>query len=152
MSTLADDLPPLLETVVAVLVATSDGRLNPEVTRAWGLRILEDGETVSVGLDRAASQQTLENLRIDNRVALVGINLAMVARQLKGRCIEIGKPTYEDAAAIAAHRELFLKTGTEYNIPEQVSRRYWSDDVVSLRCRIDEVFDQSPGPEAGRSL
>ena len=121
------------------------------MTRAWGMRVLEDGITVSVGVDRAPSE-TLENLRLDNRIALVCITPAFVARQLKGRCIEIGKPTDEDAIAIAAHRRLFLATGSEYEIPEQVSRRYWSDDVVSLRCRIEEVFDQSPGPEAGRTL
>lgn len=40
------ELRALLESGVAVVLATSDAGLKPEITRAWGLQVLEDGQTI----------------------------------------------------------------------------------------------------------
>ena len=151
MTALPEDMTQFLETVIAVVVATTDSKLKPEVTRGWGVRVIGE-DTVSLSVDRAAAQQTIDNLRPDGQVAIGCIRLDFQARQLKGRCLAITEPDEEDIARIEAHRQLYIETAAEYDMAEDVIRQHWSDDVVTLHCRIDELFDQTPGPEAGRVL
>jgi hypothetical protein len=152
MTALPLDLPQFLESVVAIVVATSDESLKPEVTRGWGMRVLEGGETIAVSVDRLPSQRTLENLRNHDRIALACIRPNYVARQLKGRCLEVVEPSEADLQAVERHRSFYLETGRVYELPENTLRLHWTDDVVTLHCRIEELFDQSPGPGAGRAL
>jgi hypothetical protein len=152
MAVLPADLSQFLDSVVAIVVATSDEHLKPEVTRGWGMRVLEDGATVCVSIDRLRSQQTLENLRRHDKIALACIRPDYVARQFKGRCLQITEAEAEDIARIEHHHRLYIDTGAEFEVPEAIVRHHWSSDVVTLRCRIDEVFDQTPGPAAGSVL
>jgi hypothetical protein len=151
MAALPADLSQFLDSVVAIVVATSDERLKPEVTRGWGMR-MRDGATVSLSIDRMRSQRTLENLSTHNRIALACIRPDYVARQFKGRCMEITDPDDEDLAKIEHHHQLYIETGAEFDVPEHIVRHHWSNDVITLHCRIDEVFDQTPGPQAGGAL
>ena len=152
MAALPLDLPMFLDSVVAIVVATSDDSLRPETTRGWGMRVLGDGKTVAVSIDRARSQKLLENLRHNERIAIACVRPDYDARQLKGHCLQVGEPSEADSLAVERHRRFYMATGREYNLPDDAVRSHWSDDVVTLRCHIEEVFDQSPGQGAGRAL
>src|SRR5690606_20202292 len=78
------------------------------------------------------------------------INLRSV--QLKGRCVEVGDPDPGDWSWIDRHHDAFADAVAIIGYPKQVIRHLWSTQVVKIRFVVEDFFNQTPGPEAGRAL
>ncbi len=152
MSLIDAGLKAFLESNVAVVVGTRDAQLAGEVTTAWGPRPLDEHE-VELFVDREASQKTIENLK-DNRLLAVTCTspITYESVQLKGWCVAIGEPGPGDYEWIARHRDAFSASVRARGMPAHVTRTMWSRDVVKLRLLVQDRFDQTPGPGAGRKL
>src|SRR6266571_138330 len=100
------ELERSLQSAVVIYVGTCDDELTPEVTRACGARQMSDG-SICLFVDREAGLKTIANLRANGLIAVTAGNmLDYTARQLKGRCIELGDATAEERAGVAEHRRL----------------------------------------------
>ncbi len=152
-------LKAFLESGVSVLVGTRDSGLSPEITRAWGPRVSKDGNSVSLCVPLGTSRKTLENLE-ENGLIAVSFSLPTTYKtiQLKGRCIETGEPSAADLRAVERHREAFSSLNEGIGVPRQLLDSFWSREletspaVVAIRFHPEEVFDQTPGPQAGSRL
>jgi len=143
----------LIESDPAVSVGTRSGDLFPHGVRAWGPRVSADGRSVEVFIDRPNSQQCIADLQDNGRIAAVFVHVqTLQSLQLKGRCVEIGDPAAEDWAWIERHRAAFTEALESFGIVPELARNMWSTQVVKLRFVIEEVFDQTPGPLAGREI
>ena len=76
--------------------------------------------------------------------------LTLVSWQLKGRATEIAPATAADrirfdAFCAGAVQILHLADGT----PEEIIWRIAPPGVVACEMVVEQVFDQTPGPEAG---
>jgi hypothetical protein len=153
MAEIDEDLKAFLESDVAMVVGTRDSELTPEVVMGWGPRVCEGGREVELFVDRAKGQRTLANLR-DNRLLAITCTSPITYRsvQLKGWCIEIGDPVPDDEPWVAHHREAFSESARARGLPAHVTRNLWSRDVVKLRLLVEERYDQTPGPGAGKKL
>jgi hypothetical protein len=134
-------------------VGTRSNDLLPETTRGWGGRALEGGQEVELFVDRDAGKTTVENLRSNRLIAVTFASpVTYRALQLKGWCVEIGEAAPDDKAWIERHRTAFSEALRARGQPLHVSRNLWSTDVVRVRFLVNECFDQTPGPGAGRKL
>jgi hypothetical protein len=149
-----DELRAFLHSGGALVIGTHDGSLNPEIARGWGLRVL-DGRTVELCLGLPSSRRTLANLEADGRIAatfVAPIEYRQV--QLKGRVVAVLEPTPEDFEWVERSHEGFMRRVEPLGIPPDLCPRFWSYDegLAKVRFTVEEAYDQTPGPRAGRPL
>lgn len=158
-ASISDELKALIEGPVSALVGTRDSRLVPEITRAWGPVVSEDRQKVSLCVPLATSRKTLDNLEANGQIA-VTFSLPTNYRtfQLKARHAKTAEADSEDLAAVERHRDAFAAVNEPLGQPRQVVEAFWRAEIetsavlVKVLLVAEQVFDQTPGPGAGKRL
>jgi hypothetical protein len=94
------------------------------------------------------------NLERNGAVA-VGFSPPTIARavQVKGVATVMGEPEAADLGRVDRHVRSFVAEAERIGAPVELSRRmFLGTGLVAVEFSIDEVFDQTPGPTAGRRL
>ena len=153
------ELKAFLESGVSVVVGTRDADLVPEITRAWGLLVSKDRKSISLCVPLATSHKTLDNLAGNGQITVCcSLPTSYKTVQLKGQCIETTDPRRADLTAVERHREAFGRLNVRIGVPRQRTETFWrreletSPDLVKLRFVPEQIFDQTPGPDAGSPL
>jgi hypothetical protein len=152
-----DDLRQLLECGVAVVLGTHDGALTPEIARGWGLLVMPDRASIEVCVGMPSGRRTAANLAHNGRVALTCVRPTTYRQvQLKGRAVATLPPTDDDRARVDRHREAFAHEVEHVGIAREHVHNFWAHDdpaaMVKIRIAVEQAFDQTPGPDAGRRL
>jgi hypothetical protein len=90
-----------------------------------------------------------------NGALAVGFSPPTIARavQVKGVASRVGEPEAADLARVERHVRSFVAEAERIGAPAQLSRRMFvGTGLIAVWFSIDEVFDQTPGPTAGRRL
>ncbi len=153
------ELKAFLEGGVSVVVGTRDARLVPEITRAWGVLVSKDRKSLSLCVPLATSRKTLDNLVANAQMAVCcSLPTSYRTVQLKGQCIATTEPRQPDLTAVERHRQAFGRLNARIGFPRQRTETFWQREVetspalVKLRFVPEQVFDQTPGPDAGSPL
>jgi len=153
------EVKAFIERGASVMVGTRDAELVPELVRALGTRISADRTRLSVCVAMAAGARTVGNLRDNSRLAVTfALPADSHAIQLWGRCIGTGRPRRDDLTAVRQHRDLFARVNTGLGVPLPFIEALWqrelagSPDMVTIRFVIEQIFNQTPGPDAGSRL
>jgi len=139
---------------VAVGVATRDDDLRPEFARGWGPEVSADGRSVALCVSAPEGSRMRANLERNGAVA-VGFSPPTIARavQVKGVATRVGEPETADLERVERHVRSFVAEAGRVGAPEELSQRMFvRTGLVAVQFSIDEVFDQTPGPTAGRRL
>jgi hypothetical protein len=139
---------------VAIGVATRDDELRPEFSRAWGPRVAADGRSLRLCVTAPEGSQMRTNLEGNGAVA-VGFSPPTIARavQVKGAATRIDEPEAADLERVERHLQSFVAECERIGASAELSRRMFArSGLVAVEFSIDEVFDQTPGPTAGRRL
>ena len=94
------------------------------------------------------------NLERNGAVA-VGFSPPTIARavQVKGVATRVGEPEAADLERVERHFRSFVAEAARIGAPPELSQRMFvRPGLVAVQFSIDEVFDQTPGPTAGRRL
>jgi hypothetical protein len=107
----------------------------------------------------AAGVKTVGNLRDNARMAVTfALPANSNAIQVWGRCIGTGRPHRDDLAAVQQHREAFVRVNKDMGVPPSFIEALWqrelagSPAMVRIRFVAEQVFNQTPGPDAGSLL
>ncbi len=140
-------------------MGTRDADLVPEITRAWGLLVSRDRKSLSLCVPLATSHKTFDNLAGNGQITVCcSLPTSYKTVQLKGQCIETADPsrlTWRRWKGIAKH---LADLNKRIGIPHQRSEIFWKREVetspvlVKLRFVPKQIFDQTPGPDAGSHL
>jgi hypothetical protein len=156
---ISDELKTFLEGPVSVLVGTRDSRLVPEITRAWGPRVSEDRRRISLCVPVATSRKTLDNLEANGEIAATfSLPKNYRAFQLKGRHATAAEPDGTDLEAVERHRDEFAMVNERLGQPRRQVEAFWRGEIetsatlVKILFAPEQVFDQTPGPGAGKQL
>lgn len=153
MPVIDQELRSFTQSCAAISVATRSAELVPHAVRGWGARVSPDCTSLEVFVDRPAAADIVDDLHDNGRVAVCFVDVVSLrAVQLKGRCVEVGDPRAEDWPWIDKHREAFTAAVAQVGFPPETTRNLWSTQVVRLRFVVDDLFNQTPGPLAGRPL
>ena len=156
---ISDAMKDFLESGVSVVIGTRDMGLVPEIVRGWGPILSKDRQSISICVARAVASRTLDNLSIIGRISVaftLPTNLHSV--QVKGKWIESTEPNAADLTAVEQHREAFALLNERVGIPRRAMETFWqreletSNVLVKLRFIPEQIFNQTPGPEAGSRL
>ena len=137
-------------------LGTRDERLRPAHTFAVGGMVHEDRQTVTVFVPSERAQRIVAHLESNGRVAL-GIGQAShEAYQLKGTYLSRRPTDADDVARQEAYRKALLADALKAGYPEEMARPLTQGFAyapgLAITFRAEEVFLQTPGPEAGSRL
>jgi len=151
-----DRIVELLHGPVYVQLGTRDETLRPAHAFAVGAMVHDDRDTVTVFVPAARAGLSLQNLEKNGRVAL-GVALAShEAYQLKGTYISRRPTDANDLARQEAYRKALLEDALRAGYPDEIARPLTQGFAytpgVAITFRAEEVFLQTPGPDAGTRM
>ena len=147
------EIVELMESPCSLIVGTVDAGGLPDATRGWGLEVLDGGTKVRLLLSSNA-KATMANLRSTGRIAVTATDfVTMRSVQVKGAALTVEEATDADRARFdtfwaACARTLHEIDGT----PVATITRMVPSGVFACVMTVDDLFDQTPGPEAGTRL
>ena len=146
------DIAAFLQRPLAALVATRDAQLRPTCVSGSGLCLLDHDRAV-VYIPEYEPERALVNLRETGAIAVVVDQpTTHLGLQLKGRVVEL-RPTRADE--LEPLRRFVAGTLREYEavgVSPAVRERLVFEPCVAVEFEITDVFEQTPGPGAGRAV
>ena len=147
------DIADLVCQGVAVIVATRDGELRPELSRAWGPALSEDGARLTVCVEATPESVMARNLESGSPVAATLARLTShTTAQLKGTVVEVAPPTQDRLDAVTEHVDGFVAETAVIGVPESIARALVGPDLLTVTIAVAERFDETPGSGTGRRL
>jgi hypothetical protein len=150
---LTAELAEFLHGGVVVVAATRSAQNVPELTRGWGPRVWDDGTVVTLCLSTTTGSRTRENLEQNGTVAATFV-LPTTYRgvQLKGEVTSTSEPTEDELRRVDEHLARLTGQTRVLGVPDEVMARLRKPPFVCVSFRVQEVYDQTPGPGAGARL
>jgi len=146
----------MIDKGVSAIVASRNAAHRPSLMRAVGASIAPDGSELTVYVARSRSRQLLQDVAATGQIAVV-FSEPMSHRtvQVKARDVELRSAVDSDAPVLQRYlRSMEHEIG---NVGQsaafvQAMLACRLDDVVAIRFRPSEAYDQTPGPKAGSAL
>ncbi len=134
------------------MLGTADAMAVPDATRAVGVAAL-DSRRLRVLISPEA-RTARANAVVGSRAAVSVSDITTYRTvQWKGRVVSAGEErTPGDLALLHRHVEAFCEASARVGIPSTLAARLFPLDVVPLVVEVDELYDQTPGPGAGRRI
>jgi hypothetical protein len=148
---LSEELAEFVEGGLSMLVGTRDAAMRPKVDRAVGTFVGADRQTITIYLNKELGAQAVANLE-DNGTLAVTVSRPYDHRslQLKGQMLSLREGTEEDRVKQERWLTGFVEHLYIVGLPRSVVRQLKVYPSVAVTMRIDDLFEQSPGPGAGR--
>jgi hypothetical protein len=146
------DVVALLESGCSTFLGTVDAAGNPVAGHCMGIRVTGPAE-VRVMVN-AEQDEVLADLRAPGAVALGATDVhTLRSVQLKGRAVRVEPVTADDRIHTDAYAASFFRAVHDTDGADvDVLQRYRPRELVALVMHVDDVFDQTPGPQAGARL
>jgi len=142
-----------LEPGLAVLVGTVDAHGVPSTCRGIALASDTNLETVTVYVPVATSQDVIRNVALTKRIAVGACHpVSHRATQLKGMAIDARLAREDEAAYLRERLEAFADVLDSIGVPRRLTRSVAHWPAFAVTMKVDQVFDQTPGPNAGTRL
>jgi hypothetical protein len=148
-----DSIIKLLETGVSILVGTRDTSLLPECTRAWGIHVAPGRHAVRIFLSETFAGKTIDNLRENGMIAVTCTRPTdHITCQLKGRVRKIRALTPAERDRCRRWHRDFAVELRAVGVPASLPEGWIVEPTVAVEFAVSEIFDQTPGPGAGRKI
>lgn len=146
-------LTRVLRGLVAIAVGTRDGSLVPACVTGVGFSYEADSHRLTVFVPEATGKETFDNL-LDNGAIAVVMEEVLTHRtvQIKGRCVDVRPATGSEREIVEACMNGFFHQVESAGMAREAVRRKNRWPCRAVTMEIAEVFEQTPGPEAGCPL
>ena len=142
-----------LQPGVSVLVGTVDACGAPSCCRAVAFALTDDLEAMTVYIPVATSHQAIQNIGTTKRLAVnVSHPIDHHSVQFKGTTSDARLARDDEAPLIRARIEAFADTLEAVGVPRRVARSVAHWPAFAVTMRVEQVFEQTPGPHAGTRL
>jgi hypothetical protein len=147
------DVAKMLESGVSLVVGTVDGGGLPDAPRAWGAWVLHGPERVRFLLPDLAAR-TIANLAGGGLVAVTASHVVTHRSvQLKGAAAIVEPATRDDLDLGSRYKQEFFDVVSETDaIDRPLMERMAPTGFVAVEFTVSDVFDQTPGPTAGKCI
>jgi hypothetical protein len=135
---------------------TRNEKLRPAHTFVIGAVVHPDREAITFFVPESRSERILSDLKSNGRVALAVSLLTHEAYQLKGGYISSRPTDAKDRAVQEIYRSKLLSATIQAGYPEQIVKPlvlgFAYQPAIAITFRAEEIFLQTPGPEAGKKI
>jgi hypothetical protein len=147
-----DELRSFMQGPVSAILASVDQTNVPDATRISGLVDLSS-RRLRILISTEAREARV-NAEPGARVAVLVTDITNYRSiQLKGRVLTGPQErTAGDAALVHHHVESFCKAAPQVGLDPELAVALFPLEVVALVLEVDELYNQTPGPGAGRRI
>ena len=147
------ELTAFLEGGVNIHIGTRNDRLEPNGARATAVKVDADGVHLTVYLSEVAAARLLPDLEANGHAAVVfGRPSDDRACQVKGRCVSVRAATQDEHDFVYTQWDGFLRQMEYIGVPRVGTTCWVNWPSVAIRLKATELYNQTPGPEAGTPL
>ncbi len=147
-----EELIPHVHGGVVILLATRDAGYRPHMNLSPGARASADRTQLTCYVPEVVSRQLLSDLADNGRMAVtMGDPITHRAYQFKGRQVSCGPMSREDEAVQDLWMEKVLhavKPMEAFGVGRLI-RRIKLRPGFAITLRLEEIYEQTPGPSAG---
>ena len=138
---------------LSILVGTVDPQGFPAPCRGVAIASNDDLQTVTVFVPVATSQETIRNVALTRRLAVAASHpVDHCTTQLKGLVTEARLAREDEAPVVRRALEGFAEILEGVGVPRRLTQMAAHWPAFAITMRVDDVFDQTPGPQAGARL
>jgi hypothetical protein len=149
---LTAELLEYMESGVSLLIGTRDAALRPASARGFGVEIDAPARAATVFLPAPGAEVTLGNLRDNGQIALTfSRGFDHRSLQVKGRLLSLEAANERQHRLQDRYFALFSEGLIFIGHRQELLRRVRYYPSYALSFRIESMFDQTPGPGAGRA-
>jgi hypothetical protein len=144
------DFMAFVDLGTSLLIATRDASKRCEITRVGAARVVDGRIQVLVPLPEG--ERSLGNLTDNHHIALTAAHpTSYRSFQIKGRDAE---PSVWPDMQVAAERHVagFAAEVVQLGLPPEAASHFWSRVFAAVIFTPDALFEQTPGPGAGRRI
>ena len=150
-----DRVAEVLQGPTFLQIGTRDAELRPTHTHVHGALVHDDRRTVTFFVTEKRAKRVVRNLEDNGRIALTGAQPSHECYQVKGVYVSSRPATDEDYAYQEAYEKKTVAALLEF-FPEEfarpLSQGYVYRPSVAITFRVDEIYLQTPGPQAGTRM
>ena len=142
-----------LEPGLSIIVAAVDAHGAPSCCRSYAIKSDDGLQTLTVYLPVATSHDAIQGLAVTKRLAVAATQMMeSSATQLKGTAIETRLARDDEAAFLDASLDAFADKLVELGVPRRLARTAVHWPAFAVTIRVEEIYEQTPGPKAGTRL
>ena len=132
-------------------VGTRDGRLRPTLAWAFGARVSASGDEITTFIPDLEAERTKRNLEQNGVLAFTVVDpISHEAYQFKGKLMGVRPSNDEERAVQEIHVSKLISHAAKF--PRELFAGFTLHPSTAVRFRVEQIFIQTPGPGAGRSL
>ena len=147
-----EQLAAFLEDGVGVHLGSRNAQLEPNGARAISVKVV-DREHLVVFMSAVAADRVLPDLKANRQAAVVFARPTDErACQVKGQFVDVRAVRDEEAGHARAQWNAFLANLEYIGIPRICARTWIDVPDVAIRLKITAIFEQTPGPDAGKTI
>ena len=147
------DLERCLTPGLSILVGTVDPHGSPASCRGIAIASDDNLQTLTVYVPVATGQETIRNVALTRRIAVAASNPAdNCSTQLKGTTIDARIARDEEASCVRRALDAFSDSLDRVGVPRRLTRSVAHWPAFAITLRVEEIFEQTPGPQAGCRL
>ena len=147
------ELAAFLQEGVGIHIGTRNAALQPNGTRALAVSVDDEGVHVVVYVAEIAAARILPDLEANGQIAVgFGRPIDDRACQVKGVFTGAREATEAERPSVTAQWNGFLGSLEQIGIPRAATRSWVTWPVVAIRFRVNALFNQTPGPDAGAPI
>lgn len=148
-----DELATFLESGLSIVVATRDGRLQPDGAVGWAVRVHESRDGLTVYMHPQAAREMLRNLERFPEIA-VDLDLPSSHRacQVKGRFLTARKARKGERSIVEGQMDAFAEDLVGIGVPRAMTGGWEVWPCIAVEIEVTELYEQTPGPGTGGPL
>jgi hypothetical protein len=137
----------------SVLVGTVDAEGFPSCCRGIAVTTRDDFDSVTVYVPAATGQETVANVATTRRIAVGCSNpIEHTSVQIKGVTRSVRVASSDELQLVSTRLQQFAEVLESIGLPRRLSRSLTHWPAFAIDVSVEEVFDQTPGPQAGTML
>ena len=138
---------------MSILVGSADASGGPACCRGIALVPAPDLATATVYVPAATSRDVLANAATTKRLAVVASHpIDHTSVQLKGTVQNIRLAREDEAPLVRGRLGEFVNVLDRIGVPRPLASSMSCWPAFALEIRVEELYDQTPGPKAGTAI
>lgn len=142
-----------LEPGLSIILGTVDANGVPATCRGVAVASDDNLATLIVYVPVATSHTTIQNLATTKRLAVGAMHpMTNAATQIKGIVVDTRLAGEDEAAFVRARIHAFADVLDGAGVPRRLTHSVAHWPAFAIRMRVEQIFEQTPGPNAGSPL
>jgi predicted pyridoxine 5'-phosphate oxidase superfamily flavin-nucleotide-binding protein len=142
-----------LQPGASIIVATADAEGVPSTCRGIAIAARGEADTLTVYLPAATAHEALANIATTRRIAVGASHpLSHSSVQIKGVTRGVKMAPAADEAFVRERWEAFAAVLAEIGLPRRIMHGVAHWPAFAVEMSIEQVFNQTPGPNAGAPI